>query len=127
MDPTMDANNPFVIVSLSAIGLMALGAVFNFVKWMVARNDRKKNGGDIDKLIIKMAEQSNDLTIAHLGPGSRDSEGVLRWWNRQSMVDAIVDSRDELRIVCRYSKQQTRLLAKLVGEDFVDEEEGDPK
>jgi hypothetical protein len=118
----MDANNPFVIVSLSAIGLMALGAVFNFVKWMVARNDRKKNGADIDKLLMKMAAQTNELHVAHLGPGSRDDEGRLRWWVRQSMVDAIVETRDELRIVCRYTKQQTRLMAKMAGEEFIEEE-----
>lgn len=85
------------------LGVMLLRVmVMDLLPW--AKNKRNGKNGNEAKLtrdLVTMVEETHEATMelrdAHTGPGTRDEDGVFKWWNRKSTTKAILETPILLR------------------------------
>ena len=75
---------------------------------------RRNGNGNVmtTKELRKMAGEVHEMREAHLGDGTRDPSGHLRWLNKDEVNKAALDSRDHLKNIERLLEDNLRELRR---------------
>lgn len=75
---------------------------------------KAKRSDGLTEVLAELLQKSRDLHKSHLGAGAIDSKGWLRWWNKDEVNEAVLETAAATKKMAEESGEQTKLLTEML-------------